>query len=324
MPMEEPLLPVGVAFAHPQEPVAVAAQEDFLAATVVSRHSSRTTAPSRRSAELRRRRTRFGFWYRSIRKIRDYVLTVGLTAAQTRAAHAVTPTAATIVRKLKATVLLTILCFEMSVFLHLVFAFEAVSIHADRFPINKNCAPLETWLLVVTFVLEREWEMCVPLGFVMYLCLQVRFVGVAYVVTLWFIFIGHMVLQAQYQECRRDAHAVWEVMGAARLINFSLLACQVILLPLLMHFAASLRSRVLSLAYRRGACQEVIRTLPVLSAADVSTSTECPVCLIGWADNSSWKQLPCRHLFHTTCIERWLRLSTLCPVCRAEVRLLQV
>jgi hypothetical protein len=46
-------------------------------------------------------------------------------------------------------------------------------------------------------------------------------------------------------------------------------------------------------------------------------SAECPVCLC--AHGNSAAELPCGHSFHAQCIERWLRISANCPMCRTAV-----
>ena len=51
----------------------------------------------------------------------------------------------------------------------------------------------------------------------------------------------------------------------------------------------------------------------------VSTET-CSICLEPFACKEGVRRLPCRHLFHTTCIDHWLTsCSNLCPECNVSV-----
>lgn len=43
------------------------------------------------------------------------------------------------------------------------------------------------------------------------------------------------------------------------------------------------------------------------------------VCSICWDENGPWKGLPCQHVFHGPCIERWFEERTTCPNCRRDV-----
>jgi len=48
--------------------------------------------------------------------------------------------------------------------------------------------------------------------------------------------------------------------------------------------------------------------------------TVCSVCLEDMTVNDWYKQLPkCGHYFHSECIDQWLTVSALCPVCRETV-----
>ena len=38
-----------------------------------------------------------------------------------------------------------------------------------------------------------------------------------------------------------------------------------------------------------------------------------------FALNETAKQLPCKHLYHNTCIVQWLKLHATCPVCRTNI-----
>lgn len=44
---------------------------------------------------------------------------------------------------------------------------------------------------------------------------------------------------------------------------------------------------------------------------------ECSVCLIEFAPDAEINQLSCGHVFHATCLEKWLKYwNVTCPLCR--------
>jgi hypothetical protein len=46
---------------------------------------------------------------------------------------------------------------------------------------------------------------------------------------------------------------------------------------------------------------------------------ECPICLERCDGADGLIRLRCRHVFHSSCLERWLRCRRDCPYCRASV-----
>ncbi|GMJ02192.1 hypothetical protein HRI_003888400 [Hibiscus trionum] len=46
---------------------------------------------------------------------------------------------------------------------------------------------------------------------------------------------------------------------------------------------------------------------------------DCTVCLEGFDVESNAARMPCSHMFHGECIEKWLKQSHYCPVCRFEM-----
>ncbi|KAK8624012.1 hypothetical protein V6N13_065371 [Hibiscus sabdariffa] len=46
---------------------------------------------------------------------------------------------------------------------------------------------------------------------------------------------------------------------------------------------------------------------------------DCTVCLEGMEGGSYAARMPCSHMFHAECIEKWLKLSHYCPVCRFQM-----
>ena len=53
---------------------------------------------------------------------------------------------------------------------------------------------------------------------------------------------------------------------------------------------------------------------------DGSEDHVCSICLEDFKEGSVVVLLPCRsHTYHVECIEKWLRVNSLCPECRFQV-----
>jgi hypothetical protein len=46
---------------------------------------------------------------------------------------------------------------------------------------------------------------------------------------------------------------------------------------------------------------------------------ECCICLCPYDDGVELRELPCRHHFHCTCIEKWLYINATCPLCKFNI-----
>jgi hypothetical protein len=73
-----------------------------------------------------------------------------------------------------------------------------------------------------------------------------------------------------------------------------------------------------------GTPQDVISKLPcrTFTVSKEVNSIEAPLCSICLAEYEQDQQLrilPCKHEFHTTCIDPWLGNKPSCPLCRASV-----
>ncbi|GMY34265.1 E3 ubiquitin-protein ligase At1g63170 [Fagus crenata] len=45
----------------------------------------------------------------------------------------------------------------------------------------------------------------------------------------------------------------------------------------------------------------------------------CCICLAKYADDDELRELPCFHVFHVDCVDKWLKINALCPLCKNEV-----
>ncbi|XVF49240.1 hypothetical protein PTKIN_Ptkin03bG0252800 [Pterospermum kingtungense] len=67
---------------------------------------------------------------------------------------------------------------------------------------------------------------------------------------------------------------------------------------------------------------EVKAEVEAAGGKDRSISGEdavCCICLANYADNDVLKELPCSHLFHTVCVDKWLKLKAICPLCKRRI-----
>jgi len=46
--------------------------------------------------------------------------------------------------------------------------------------------------------------------------------------------------------------------------------------------------------------------------------TTCVVCMCDFAARQRVRELPCQHIYHTKCIDKWLKTNRTCPLCRAD------
>ncbi|KAJ1282310.1 hypothetical protein BS78_03G041800 [Paspalum vaginatum] len=45
----------------------------------------------------------------------------------------------------------------------------------------------------------------------------------------------------------------------------------------------------------------------------------CCICLSKFSNDEDLRELPCAHVFHMECIDKWLQINALCPLCKAEI-----
>jgi hypothetical protein len=63
-----------------------------------------------------------------------------------------------------------------------------------------------------------------------------------------------------------------------------------------------------------------LKLIPRLSQKRVQKHIQCAICLEPFKKaQRNTLMMPCRHLFHKGCVERWLRSSGTCPTCRYEL-----
>ncbi|KAL0560618.1 hypothetical protein IC582_001027 [Cucumis melo] len=47
---------------------------------------------------------------------------------------------------------------------------------------------------------------------------------------------------------------------------------------------------------------------------------ECCICLVKYRDEEEVRQLPCSHFFHLKCVDKWLSITSSCPLCKQQLQ----
>jgi E3 ubiquitin-protein ligase RNF38/44 len=73
----------------------------------------------------------------------------------------------------------------------------------------------------------------------------------------------------------------------------------------------------------KGANDAAIDSLQSLTISSEQLRTvdnnTCPICINEMVEGEQARSLPCKHLFHQSCVDEWLRVNASCPTCRASI-----
>ncbi|KAG6557985.1 hypothetical protein Mapa_000164 [Marchantia paleacea] len=74
----------------------------------------------------------------------------------------------------------------------------------------------------------------------------------------------------------------------------------------------------------KGLSSEAIAALPTSSYVPDKRSSscgteQCVICRLEYEEGDVMSTLPCKHLYHSDCIQQWLQINKVCPVCNKEV-----
>ncbi|CAD6245731.1 unnamed protein product [Miscanthus lutarioriparius] len=76
-------------------------------------------------------------------------------------------------------------------------------------------------------------------------------------------------------------------------------------------------------AKSKGLAADTIASLPSVTyqAQDKQDGNmeQCVICRVEFDEGESLVALPCKHPYHSECINQWLQLNKVCPMCSAEV-----
>ncbi|XP_031488146.1 E3 ubiquitin-protein ligase BIG BROTHER [Nymphaea colorata] len=74
----------------------------------------------------------------------------------------------------------------------------------------------------------------------------------------------------------------------------------------------------------KGLPKEIISTLPISKYkcsifSRKRTRERCVICQMNYRRGDMCMTLPCKHIYHSGCVSRWLSINKACPVCFVEV-----
>lgn len=65
--------------------------------------------------------------------------------------------------------------------------------------------------------------------------------------------------------------------------------------------------------------QSSVKKMLEIVTMELGDEKYCIICLEGLEVGSDASRMPCSHTFHDHCVEKWLKQSHCCPICRFEM-----
>jgi hypothetical protein len=66
---------------------------------------------------------------------------------------------------------------------------------------------------------------------------------------------------------------------------------------------------------RKAVDTNILNTLPTIPVDETHLNDQCIICMESYSLGQQMKLLPCKHMFHSNCIETYLKeFSTQCPL----------
>ncbi|GBF98750.1 hypothetical protein Rsub_11156 [Raphidocelis subcapitata] len=130
---------------------------------------------------------------------------------------------------------------------------------------------------------------------------------------------GHQMAEAVDEMSYEDLQVLGEVVGV---VSRGLSADAIAALPSVtlaqLHQAASSSGGGAAAGAAEGLCGSSSGGSGA-GAPAVEAPHRCTICLVDLEADDVLKLLPCRHAYHSECLDTWLGINKNCPVCTAEV-----
>ncbi|KAH8503021.1 hypothetical protein H0E87_014368, partial [Populus deltoides] len=73
----------------------------------------------------------------------------------------------------------------------------------------------------------------------------------------------------------------------------------------------------------RGLSADIIDSLPSINykagSSQNGSNDSCVICRLDYENGETLTLLSCKHSYHSECINNWLKINKVCPVCSTEV-----
>uniref|UniRef100_A0A0N5CA16 RING-type domain-containing protein n=1 Tax=Strongyloides papillosus TaxID=174720 RepID=A0A0N5CA16_STREA len=72
---------------------------------------------------------------------------------------------------------------------------------------------------------------------------------------------------------------------------------------------------------RRARITGLLEQIPIEKYDEITMShcDECTICMMEFTNNTDIRTLPCKHIYHSGCIDDWLLRTFACPMCMTPV-----
>lgn len=147
-----------------------------------------------------------------------------------------------------------------------------------------------------------------------------------------FFVIGNMWLFGDDSAgCQRAGNSpIWKLCLSMLIINYiqiSLPCIIAILLIPIFCFCMPCLIRILARLHNpranMGASDAALQLVPLITIGHEHRNEDnnsCPICLNEMAIGEEARYLTCKHIFHRTCVDEWLRVNASCPTCRQGIQ----
>ncbi|XP_004241829.1 receptor homology region, transmembrane domain- and RING domain-containing protein 2 [Solanum lycopersicum] len=120
-------------------------------------------------------------------------------------------------------------------------------------------------------------------------------------------------------------NSAWSIMATSFISLLSMSAVLAMCFFVRRHHIRRERPRASRVREFHGISSRLVKAMPSLIFTSVvednSTSVTCAICLEDYTAGDKLRILPCRHKFHTMCVDAWLTSwRTFCPVCKRDAR----
>ncbi|XP_075099553.1 receptor homology region, transmembrane domain- and RING domain-containing protein 2 isoform X2 [Nicotiana tabacum] len=120
-------------------------------------------------------------------------------------------------------------------------------------------------------------------------------------------------------------NSAWSIMATSFISLLAMSAVLGMCFFVRRHHIRRERPRASRVREFHGISSRLVKAMPSLIFTSVvednSTSVTCAICLEDYRVGNKLRVLPCRHKFHTDCVDTWLTSwRTFCPVCKRDAR----